>query len=171
MLQETEQSPAVVAKLLEKEAGTFAEIARIFRKNDPAVITTAARGSSDHAATFFKYLIEIATGVPVASIGPSIASVYGSRLKLKNGLHFTVSQSGASPDIIAAQEAAKRVGRRRLPLSMSWKARLPGMPILFWRSMRARKKRRRYQILHRIGCRTFRCCGSKQRRCGFARRA
>ncbi|MEN3398919.1 SIS domain-containing protein [Brucella melitensis] len=110
MLQETEQSPAVVAKLLEKEAGTFAEIARIFRKNDPAVITTAARGSSDHAATFFKYLIEIATGVPVASIGPSIASVYGSRLKLKNGLHFTVSQSGASPDIIAAQAAAKKGG-------------------------------------------------------------
>ncbi|MFP3648049.1 iron dicitrate transport regulator FecR, partial [Paraburkholderia sp. SIMBA_054] len=70
MLQETEQSPAVVAGLLEKEAGTFAEIARIFQKNEPAVITTAARGSSDHAATFFKYLMEITMGIPVASIGP-----------------------------------------------------------------------------------------------------
>ncbi|MCH4541766.1 SIS domain-containing protein [Ochrobactrum sp. A-1] len=110
MLQETEQSPAVVAGLLEKEAGTFAEIARIFQKSEPAVITTAARGSSDHAATFFKYLMEITMGIPVASIGPSVASVYGSKLKLKNGLHFTVSQSGASPDIVAAQEAAKKGG-------------------------------------------------------------
>ncbi len=110
MLQETEQSPAVVAGLLEKEAGTFAEIARIFQKSEPAVITTAARGSSDHAATFFKYLMEITMGIPVASIGPSVASVYGSKLKLKNGMHFTVSQSGASPDIVAAQEAAKKGG-------------------------------------------------------------
>lgn len=110
MLQETEQSPAVVAGLLEKEAGTFAEIARLFQKSEPAVITTAARGSSDHAATFFKYLMEITMGIPVASIGPSVASVYGSKLKLKNGLHFTVSQSGASPDIVAAQEAAKKGG-------------------------------------------------------------
>ncbi len=110
MLQETEQSPAVVTGLLEKEAGTFSEIARIFQKSEPAVITTAARGSSDHAATFFKYLMEITMGIPVASIGPSVASVYGSKLKLKNGLHFTVSQSGASPDIVAAQEAAKKGG-------------------------------------------------------------
>lgn len=109
MLRETEQSPGVVAKLLEAEAGTFAEIGRLFEKS-PAVITTAARGSSDHAATFFKYLMEIATGIPVASIGPSVASVYGAELKLNGGLHFTVSQSGASPDIIAVQEAAKRGG-------------------------------------------------------------
>ncbi|MHC5233130.1 SIS domain-containing protein [Brucella sp. LJL56] len=110
MLQETEQSSAVVAGLLEKEAGTLAEIARVFQKSEPAVITTAARGSSDHAATFFKYLMEITMGIPVASIGPSVASVYGSKLKLNNGLHFTVSQSGASPDIVAAQDAAKRGG-------------------------------------------------------------
>lgn len=110
MLQETEQSPSVVAGLLEKQAGTFAEIARIFAKNQPAVVTTAARGSSDHAATFFKYLMEIATGIPVASIGPSVASVYGAKLKLERGLHFTVSQSGASPDIVAAQAAARKGG-------------------------------------------------------------
>ncbi|MFD1792141.1 SIS domain-containing protein [Ochrobactrum teleogrylli] len=110
MLQETEQSPAVVATLLEKEAGTLAEIAKIFAKNEPAVITTAARGSSDHAATFFKYLMEITLGIPVASIGPSVASVYGSKLKLARGVHFTVSQSGASPDIVAAQAAAKKGG-------------------------------------------------------------
>ncbi len=110
MLQEAGQSPEVVATLLQKEKPVFDEIARLFSKNPPSVVTTAARGSSDHAATFFKYLFEITCGVPVASIGPSIASVYGASLHLKGGIHFTVSQSGASPDIVALQDAAKRGG-------------------------------------------------------------
>jgi len=93
MLQETEQSPSVVAKLLAAEAATFAEIGRLF-ENSPWVITTAARGSSDHAATFFKYLMEIATGIPVASIGPSVASVYGAKLKLEGGLHCNDRRGG-----------------------------------------------------------------------------
>jgi glucosamine--fructose-6-phosphate aminotransferase (isomerizing) len=110
MLKEAGQSPEVVATLLEKEKPAFAEIARLFSSARPSVVTTAARGSSDHAATFFKYLFEISCGVPVASVGPSIASVYGSQLHLKGGIHFTVSQSGGSPDIIALQAAAKRGG-------------------------------------------------------------
>ncbi|MBB3525194.1 SIS domain-containing protein [Rhizobium redzepovicii] len=110
MLQEAGQSPEVVATLLEKEKPVFAEIARLFSSARPSVVTTAARGSSDHAATFFKYLFEITCGVPVASVGPSIASVYGAALHLKGGVHFTVSQSGASPDIVALQEAAKKGG-------------------------------------------------------------
>ncbi|TCL72941.1 SIS domain-containing protein [Rhizobium sp. BK251] len=110
MLTEAGESPAVVAALLEKDRPALAEIARLFASARPPVVTTAARGSSDHAATFFKYLFEIACGVPVASIGPSIASVYGAELSLKGGIHFTVSQSGASPDIVALQQAAKRGG-------------------------------------------------------------
>ncbi|MEZ2129975.1 MULTISPECIES: SIS domain-containing protein [unclassified Sinorhizobium] len=110
MLKEAGEAPAVVATLLEKEKPVFVEIAKLFSSSRPAVVTTAARGSSDHAATFFKYLFEISHGIPVASIGPSIASVYGSPLSLKGGIHFTVSQSGASPDIVALQDAAKRGG-------------------------------------------------------------
>ncbi len=110
MLQEAGQSPDVVATLLQKEKPVFDEIARLFASGAPSVVTTAARGSSDHAATFFKYLFEITCGVPVASIGPSIASVYGAPLHLRGGIHFTVSQSGASPDIVALQDAAKRGG-------------------------------------------------------------
>lgn len=110
MLKEAGESPEVVATLLEKEKPAFAEIARLFSSAKPGVVTTAARGSSDHAATFFKYLFEITCGIPVASVGPSIASVYGAPLHLKGGIHFTVSQSGGSPDIIALQAAAKRGG-------------------------------------------------------------
>jgi len=110
MRQETIEASSVVARLLNEEAATFAEIKRIYQQRAPRVITTAARGSSDHAASFFKYLFEISVGLPVASIGPSITSVYNGRLQLQDGLHFTVSQSGASPDIIALQKAAKQGG-------------------------------------------------------------
>jgi glucosamine--fructose-6-phosphate aminotransferase (isomerizing) len=110
MLLEANETPETVARLLDTEKATFQELGRLFRDLAPAVVTTAARGSSDHAATFFKYLMEIQTGIPVASIGPSVASVYGQTLNLQSAVHFTVSQSGASPDIVALQDAAKKGG-------------------------------------------------------------
>jgi glucosamine--fructose-6-phosphate aminotransferase (isomerizing) len=110
MRQETMEASSVVSRLLSAEAATIDEIKRIFRQRAPRVLTTAARGSSDHAASFFKYLFEISVGLPVASIGPSVTSVYNARLQLQDGLHFTVSQSGASPDIVALQKAAKQGG-------------------------------------------------------------
>jgi glucosamine--fructose-6-phosphate aminotransferase (isomerizing) len=76
----------------------------------PPVIATCARGSSDHAAAFLKYAMEIATGIPVASIGPSVASVYGSEPKLGGSVLVTLSQSGRSPDLVALQAAARRSG-------------------------------------------------------------
>ncbi|WP_079210485.1 SIS domain-containing protein [Brucella pituitosa] len=110
MRQETIEASSVVSRLLSEEAATIGEIKRIYQQRAPRVITTAARGSSDHAASFFKYLFEISLGLPVASIGPSVTSVYQGRLQLQDGLHFTVSQSGASPDIVALQRAAKQGG-------------------------------------------------------------
>jgi glucosamine--fructose-6-phosphate aminotransferase (isomerizing) len=110
MRRETQEAGSVVASLLSKEAATIKEIGKLFSQRRPSVVTTAARGSSDHAATFFKYLFEISTGLPVASIGPSVASVYETTLQLSNAVHFTVSQSGASPDIVALQRAAKLGG-------------------------------------------------------------
>jgi glutamine---fructose-6-phosphate transaminase (isomerizing) len=110
MLRETNETPEAVGRLLEREKAAFEELGRLFRDLNPAVVTTAARGSSDHAATFFKYLMEIQTGIPVASIGPSVASVYERPLKLRSAIHFTISQSGASPDIVALQDAAKTGG-------------------------------------------------------------
>ncbi len=110
MLTEANESPQAVARLLKCEADKIAELGKILRNKPPAVVTTAARGSSDHAATFFKYLLEIATGIPTASIGPSVASIYKTPLVFDSAVHFTVSQSGASPDIVALQAAAKASG-------------------------------------------------------------
>jgi glucosamine--fructose-6-phosphate aminotransferase (isomerizing) len=110
MRQETLQAADVVSELLGAEANNFAQLAAIFTSRRPRLVTTAARGSSDHAATFFKYLFEITSGYPVASIGPSIASVYETPLHLEDAVHFTLSQSGASPDIVALQRAARKGG-------------------------------------------------------------
>lgn len=107
---ETGEAAATVSTLLDREAETFARIAALFADRQPGIVTTAARGSSDHAASFFKYLFEITTGRPVASIGPSVASVYATPLRLAGGVHFTISQSGASPDIVALQRAAAKGG-------------------------------------------------------------
>ncbi len=68
------------------------------------------RGSSDHAGVFGKYLIEIEAGVPVSSAAPSVASVYGKKLKLQDSLVIVISQSGRSPDIIAQAQMAKDAG-------------------------------------------------------------
>ena len=110
MLAETAEAGAAVARMLDGATGVLATLAARLRDGPPQVVTTAARGSSDHAASVFKYLMELGAGVPVASIGPSIASVYGRPLRLSGALHVTVSQSGQSPDLVKLQAAAKAGG-------------------------------------------------------------
>ena len=73
MRQETEEIPAAAERLLKSAPETIAPIAQAFRTFDPHVVVTIARGSSDHAAYFLKYAIELMLGLPVASLGPSIA--------------------------------------------------------------------------------------------------
>ena len=116
MLTEANEAPDAVERLFRNEAQVIDMVGGWLRNRPPALVTMAARGSSDHAATFFKYLLELSTGIPVASIGPSIASVYERPLRLHSAIHFTVSQSGASPDIVALQAAAKAGGARTVAI-------------------------------------------------------
>lgn len=110
MARETAEAPAAVARMLDRNRQNLAEITRLFRKKPPAHIVTCARGSSDHAASYLKYLSEIVLGLPCCSVGASVVSVYGARLKLRDTVLITVSQSGASPDILAFQAEARRSG-------------------------------------------------------------
>jgi glucosamine--fructose-6-phosphate aminotransferase (isomerizing) len=88
----------------------FAALGARLRTLKPRVAATCARGSSDHAATFAKYLIETRAGVLTASLAPSIASLYGAAPALRDALVLVISQSGASPDLLAAAGAARRAG-------------------------------------------------------------
>ncbi len=110
MRQEIEEIPSAVARLLAGSHDRLAEAGDLLRRRNPNTVVTIARGSSDHAATFLKYAIELSAGVPVASIGPSVASIYGQHLRLKHCAAISISQSGKSPDIVAMAEAARRDG-------------------------------------------------------------
>ena len=81
------------------------------RAVDPGLVVTVARGSSDHAATYLKYAVELVAGVPVASVGPSVASVYGRQLRLGGAACIGISQSGQSPDIVEMMRSAGAGGR------------------------------------------------------------
>lgn len=110
MAAETAEIPAVIQRGLQVNALRLARLATLLADRDRASIITCARGSSDHAAAYFKYLVEIVLGVPVASVGPSVASVYRAPLAFKERIVVTVSQSGESPDLVAFQAAAREAG-------------------------------------------------------------
>ena len=110
MAAEIRETPEVVTRLIDREVAALRVLGQRIRALDPSVIVTCARGSSDNAAAYFKYLSEILLGVPVASIGPSVASLYHAPLKLKGAIVISVSQSGQSPDIVALQAAAREAG-------------------------------------------------------------
>lgn len=116
MRAEIDESPAAVRRLLSQSADAIAEAGARLKALDPKVIVTVARGSSDHAATFFKYACEITAGTPVASLGPSIASIYAAPLRLQGAAALAVSQSGKSPDILSLMDAVKAAGATTLSL-------------------------------------------------------
>ncbi len=91
----------------------------------PRAVVTCARGSSDHAATYAKYLIATHTRVLTASAAPSVSSVYGVVQDLQGCLFIAISQSGRSPDLLAAVAAAKSSGATVLALCNS-----PGAPLV-----------------------------------------
>ncbi len=92
-------------------APVFAELGKRLRSTPPPLVVTCARGSSDHAATYGKYVIETTVGNMVASVGPSVASMYKRvPVGLSGALFIVVSQSGRSPDVLELTDAARRGG-------------------------------------------------------------
>lgn len=110
MFAEAGEAPAAIATQLQRNRETVARIGARLRSHPPRMVVTVARGSSDHAATFAKYLIETRASVITASAAPSIASVYGASQDLRDCLFLALSQSGRSPDLLAAVDAARQAG-------------------------------------------------------------
>jgi glucosamine--fructose-6-phosphate aminotransferase (isomerizing) len=116
MYSEAASAGAVVAAQLARAGEDIEPLAQRLRTTGPRFAATCARGSSDHAATFAKYLIETRIGIPVTSAPPSISSVYHVTPKLRDALWIAISQSGKSPDLLAATREAVRAGARTLGL-------------------------------------------------------
>ena len=110
MAREAAEAGAATQRQIARCAPLFKLFAARMAELQPRVVVTCARGSSDHAAAYGKYLIETRLGLPVASIGPSVASVYKAPLKLDGALFVAVSQSGRSPDLLRLTEAARAGG-------------------------------------------------------------
>ncbi|HWN06391.1 MAG TPA: SIS domain-containing protein [Steroidobacteraceae bacterium] len=108
--QEAAAAPGVVRAQLRANRDAIGELGRALRDYAPRAVVTCARGSSDHAATYARYLIETRTGLLASSAAPSVSSLYDAKADLRSVLFVAISQSGASPDLLAAVEAAKTAG-------------------------------------------------------------
>jgi glutamine---fructose-6-phosphate transaminase (isomerizing) len=124
MFQEARTASEAVRAQLQGDGHEIAAIGAELRRLAPRCVITCARGSSDHAATFAKYLIETLTGVVTASAAPSVSSLYRVSQDLRGCLFLAISQSGRSPDLLAAVDAARQAGATVLALCNS-----PGAPL------------------------------------------
>src|SRR4029077_20396259 len=116
MFREAAESATRVAYQLEANHDAVTRLARELRATPPRFVVTSARGSSDHAATFAKYVFETQLGLATSSASPSVSSVYAVPQKLEGALYLAISQSGRSPDLLRQAEAARRSGARIVAL-------------------------------------------------------
>jgi glucosamine--fructose-6-phosphate aminotransferase (isomerizing) len=110
MAAELRQAPAAAHRQAQSLAAPLAALVERLKRRRPRVVVTCARGSSAHAATFAKHLIERHLGIPVAAAAPNIATIYHRPLELKDQLFLAISQSGASDDLIEAAAMARAAG-------------------------------------------------------------
>src|SRR5882672_4642386 len=108
MRSEILEQPSVCARLLTREEAGLVKIIQKLKKKKPAGIVIAARGSSDHAATYARYLLEYLTGIPTHLAAPSLVTIYKAKPDFRNYLVIGVSQSGQGPDINALIQHASR---------------------------------------------------------------
>jgi glutamine---fructose-6-phosphate transaminase (isomerizing) len=110
MRAEIQEAPGAVERQAEALREPLADLVARLKRRPPRVVVTCARGSSAHAATFGKHLIERYLGIPVAAAAPSVVTVYAERPRLAGELFLAVSQSGRSDDLVEFARAAKDGG-------------------------------------------------------------
>src|SRR4051812_25100519 len=116
MRMEIQEAPDAVSRQAEVLRAPLVDLLARLRRQPPRVVVTCARGSSAHAATFGKHLIERYLRIPVAAAAPSIATVYGQRLQLEGQLFLAISQSGRSDDLIEQTTVARAAGATTVAL-------------------------------------------------------
>jgi glutamine---fructose-6-phosphate transaminase (isomerizing) len=110
MLDEIREQPAALERTLREELPRIADLKRRLEAKRPRFVVLVARGTSDNAATFGRYLIEIATHIPVSLAAPSIFTLYGGKIEFADTLVVAISQSGESTDTNLVLERARAAG-------------------------------------------------------------
>ncbi len=116
MYREAHATADVVARQFEANESVIGALAQSLRAHPPRFIVTCARGSSDHAAAYAKYVFETQLGIVTASASPSVTSVYAAEQRWQDALFIAISQSGKSPDLVRNAQAAKIAGARVVAL-------------------------------------------------------
>ena len=117
MLQEIAEQPEALERTLNGEREKYAKLGTFLRGRDIDLIVIVARGSSDNASLFGRYLIEVTTGIPVSLSAPSVYTLYDAKIDLKRALVIGVSQSGEGSDINMVLEKAKATGAYTLAIT------------------------------------------------------
>ncbi|HEY3417502.1 MAG TPA: SIS domain-containing protein [Armatimonadota bacterium] len=117
MIKEIREQPLALNRLIDAELQHVWKMAQGWHESPPRFIFLAARGTSDHAALYAKYLFETRTGIPTGLAAPSIASIYQTKVNLAGGLVVGISQSGEAADVIAVIENANRDGADTLAIT------------------------------------------------------
>lgn len=110
MLDEVFEQPVVLERTLAAENDKYKKLGAFLQHKDIDLVVIVARGSSDNAALFGRYLIEVMCGIPVSLAAPSVYTLYGAKLNLKRALVVGVSQSGEGVDINLVLDSASKAG-------------------------------------------------------------
>lgn len=110
MLTEINEQPDWVQRALESERVGAAQLAAAIRENDVRFVIIAARGTSDNAAVYAKYLFEILAGLPVSLAAPSVYTLYDAKMRMGNTLVMGISQSGQGTDVVQVLSSARAAG-------------------------------------------------------------
>ncbi len=117
MLDEIRQQPTAIERTIKRESKKIENFAARLKANRPRLIVLVARGSSDNAALFGRYLIEMTTGIPVSLAAPAIHTLYKTKMDLRGALVIGISQSGEGVDINLTLENSKRCGATTLAIT------------------------------------------------------
>ena len=110
MLNEFLSAPEAVRKVANANKAVILSIAKEFKERGLNNIATVARGTSDSAATYFKYIVETIGQIAVTKLSPSITTMYGAKVNLGNSMVLAISQSGMSTDSVMVLKSAKETG-------------------------------------------------------------
>jgi glutamine---fructose-6-phosphate transaminase (isomerizing) len=117
MMDEIREQPAALERTLEEGLRRAAKFRQVVARRPPRLVVLAARGTSDNAAQFGRYLVEITTGIPVSLAAPSILTLYGARVDYREALVVAISQSGESPDVNYVVARAREQGALTLGIT------------------------------------------------------
>lgn len=111
------EQPEAISRLLDQQTGEIKKIAAAIEKRDIRFVYLAARGTSDNAGLYAKYLWGSYNGLPVALAAPSLFSIYRRPPSLRDALVVGISQSGQSPDIVGVVEHGRKQGALTLAVT------------------------------------------------------